>query len=264
VQLPDLYLKTVKASLLRAAPGEQTVRPLNASGAGVKASTLRLVQQQLQRRGYLLAQRHADAGTNWPAEAETMIGEARLDNIRTCVETVVSEKIPGDLIETGVWRGGAVIWMRAILAAHDDRRTVWAADSFQGLPEPDPSYPADEGDEHWKQPELAVSLEDVRANFDRYGLLDDQVCFLEGWFADTLPAAPIDKLAVIRLDGDMYGSTWDAITTLYPKLSPGGFLIVDDYALEGCRRAIEDYREHAHIEEPLTKIDWTGVFWRHR
>jgi O-methyltransferase len=155
--------------------------------------------------------------------------------------------------------------MRAVLAAHGvTDRTVWAADSFQGLPEPDPDrYPADAGDKHSTVEILSVDIDTVRGNFERYGLLDNQVRFLKGWFAETLPTAPIVQLAVVRLDGDMYGSTWDAITVLYPKLSPGGFLIVDDYGnVMGCRQAIEDYRVRARISDPIQPIDWGGVYWR--
>ena len=68
-----------------------------------------------------------------------------------------------------------------------------------------------------------MPLETVKANFEKYGLLDAQVVFLKGWFKDTLPAAPIGKLAVMRLDGDMYESTMDALKSLYPELSPGGY-----------------------------------------
>jgi O-methyltransferase len=204
-------------------------------------------------------------GKDWPALALTMVGEKRLDNLHACVETVLREGIPGDLIETGVWRGGSVVLMRAILKAHGvTDRKVWVADSFAGLPKPDAArYPADAGDRHWTYGELAVSLQQVRANFGRYGLLDDQVQFLPGWFKDTLPAAPIERLAVARLDGDMYESTMDAIEALYPKLSPGGFLIVDDYgAVPACKRATEDYRNRNGIKEPIVTIDWTGVYWR--
>jgi O-methyltransferase len=226
-------------------------------------------QRLLARRGYRLveatftldAQVIREEGRDVPATAETMIGPKRLDNVQYCVETVLRDEIPGDLIEAGVWRGGATIFMRAVLAAHQvTDRTVWVADSFQGLPEPDAArYPADEGSTLDK---LAVSADEVRANFGKYHLLDEQVRFLEGWFADTLPTAPIDRLAVVRLDADMYGSTWEAITVLYPKLSPGGFLIVDDFALDGCRRAIEDYREREGIDEPIKVVDWTGIYWR--
>ena len=148
-------------------------------------------------------------GNDWPPTAETMIGTARLDNLRACVESVLEDEIPGDLIETGVWRGGSTILMRAILAANGiTDRTVWVADSFEGLPVPDgEAYPADEGVDFSGFKQLAVSVEEVRANFERYGLLDDQVRFLKGWFKDTLAQAPIDQLAVLRLDGDLYQST---------------------------------------------------------
>lgn len=204
-------------------------------------------------------------GKDWPSLALTMVGAKRLENLHQCVLTVLKDGVPGDFIETGIWRGGAVILMRAILKAHAvTDRTVFAADSFEGLPKPDAgTYPADTGDRYWTYNELAVSLEQVRANLDRYGLLDDQVQFLRGYFKDTLPQAPIERLAVARLDGDMYESTMTAIEALYPKLEPGGFLIVDDYgAVPACKQAIEDYRACCGITDPIETIDWTGVYWR--
>ena len=102
----------------------------------------------------------------------------------------------------------------------------------------------------------------MRRNFERYGLLDDQVRFLEGWFRDTLPRAPIEKLAVMRLDGDLYESTMDGLTNLYDRLSPGGYVIVDDYSIPACRLAVEDFRRARGLTEEIVQIDWTGVFWR--
>jgi O-methyltransferase len=204
-------------------------------------------------------------GFDWPADAETMIGLRRLDNLQFCAEQVLRDGVPGDFIETGVWRGGAAIFMRAVLKAYGERaRKVWAADSFRGLPKPNAAeFPADAGDPHWTADVLAVPLEEVQANFEQYGLLDDQVQFLVGWFKDTLPTAPITQLAVARLDGDMYESTIEAMRVLYPKLSVGGFLIVDDYgAIPGCKRAIDDYRSELDINESIQTIDWGGVFWQ--
>ena len=205
-------------------------------------------------------------GRDWPARADSMIGLARMDNIQHCIETVLRDDVPGDLIETGVWRGGATIFMRGTLKAHGDTtRTVWVADSFQGLPPPDTArYPADVGDRFFEQEGLAVGVEQVKHNFERYGLLDDRVKFLVGWFKDTLPTAPIDQLAVMRLDGDLYESTWQAIEALYPKLSPGGFCIVDDYGtlVDQCQRAIHDYREAHGITEEIIDVDGWGAYWR--
>lgn len=204
-------------------------------------------------------------GRGWPLRAHTMIGTMRLDNLQHCVETVIREDIPGDLIETGVWRGGACILMRAIVkACGDTSRTVWVADSFAGLPRPDAAlYPADSKDKHYTYRDyLAISRAEVEANFRRYDLLDDQVAFLEGWFKNTLPAAPIERLAVLRLDGDMYESTIQALDALYEKVSPGGFVIVDDYCLKGCKQAVTDFRSQNHIDDQIIDIDGTGAYWR--
>jgi O-methyltransferase len=201
---------------------------------------------------------------DWPAQAETMIGRKRLSQLQHCVEEVLRENIPGDLIECGVWRGGAAIFMRAMLKAYDDlQRQVWVADSFKGLPPPDvENYYLDKDDRLHRFEQLSVSLEQVKANFARYGLLDDQVHFLPGWFKDSLPTASIDRLAVLRADGDMYESTIQILTYLYPKLSVGGYCIIDDYALPGCRQATDDYRRQQGIADEIIRIDWTGVFWR--
>lgn len=203
-------------------------------------------------------------GRIWPAGAHTMIGQHRLDNVRFAVETVLRDKVPGDLIETGVWRGGTCIFMRGILKAHDviDRK-VYVADSFAGLPPPDPDkYPADRKDKHYTEDALRVSKADVATNFASYGLLDDQVVFVEGFFENTLHLLESESFAVIRLDGDMYSSTMQALEALYPKLQPGGFCIIDDYALETCRKAVEDYRKAHDIADEIVQIDWTGSYWR--
>jgi O-methyltransferase len=208
--------------------------------------------------------RRAD-GRDWPTEALTMVGMARLDNIQSCVETVLADGVPGDLMETGVWRGGCGILMRAVLAAQEDQtRLVWLADSFQGLPPPSPDeFPVDHADPHSTFEHLRVSQTQVEDNFRLFDLLDDRVRFLPGWFRDALPTAPVEQLAVLRLDGDMYESTWVALESLYPRVAPGGFVIVDDYgAIDACRQAVNDYRATHSIDVPVHPIDWTGVYWR--
>lgn len=205
-----------------------------------------------------------EEGRIWPLQAHSMIGLKRMGNLAFCAQTMLEEGIPGDLIETGVWRGGASILMRGILAAYgvSDRR-VYVADSFQGLPKPNEAdYPADAGDTNHQYSFLAVSRQQVEENFRKYGLLDSQVVFLEGWFKDTLPKVPAQQFGLIRLDGDMYESTMDALGPLYPRLAPGGFCIIDDYYLSGCRQAVTDYREKHRIVEAIQEIDGVGVFWR--
>lgn len=202
---------------------------------------------------------------------ETMIGMGHMNNLHHCLERVIAERVPGDVIETGVWRGGATIFMRAFLQVHKDARNVWVADSFEGLPKPDDKkYPQDKGDALWSQSYLAVSEEQVKANFRKYHMLDSQVKFLKGFFSDTLPTAPIGALALMRLDGDMYESTIVALRSLYPKLSPGGFVIVDDFGMiPACDQAVHDFRKEAGVTEDLQTIGYVrgnplGAFWQRK
>jgi O-methyltransferase len=214
-----------------------------------------------------LTDRARAAGGPWPLTAETMIGLSRLDHLQRCVEDVLTREVPGDLIETGVWRGGATILMRAVLAVYGvSDRTVWGADSFNGVPAPDAErHPADAASRLHTFAGLAVPLEEVRAAFARYGLLDEQVRFLPGRFRDTLATVRNRQWALLRLDGDLYESTMDALENLYPSLSPGGYVIVDDYgAVEGCRQAVEEYRRNHRISEPMEHVDASAVCWRRR
>jgi hypothetical protein len=206
---------------------------------------------------------YRENGWDWPSNAPSMIGSKRMQNVRAECERVLREGVPGDFMETGVWRGGACMMMRAVLKAYGvtDRRVI-AADSFAGLPPPSPDAPADAEFTLHTIREFAVPLEDVKAAFARYGLLDPQVVFLEGWFRDTLPAAPVSRLAVLRLDGDMYESTRTGLVHLYEKLSPGGTLIADDYFLfEAQRQAVDEYRAAHGIADPIVQIDNFGGYW---
>ncbi|MCP2330179.1 TylF/MycF family methyltransferase [Actinoalloteichus caeruleus] len=204
-------------------------------------------------------------GIDWPSVAHTMVGLERVRNVRYCLERVLAEGVPGDFIETGVWRGGVCVFARGVLKAYGcTDRAVWVADSFQGIPDtgPDGHHLDRALALHEANHVLGVPLDVVRRNFQQYGLLDDQVRFLPGWFRDTLPTAPMERLAVLRLDGDLYESTTDALTNLYPKLSPGGFVIIDDFVIEACAQAVHDFRQRAGVEEPLVAIDDGGVYWR--
>lgn len=198
---------------------------------------------------------------------DTMSDRASLDHLQLCVEQVIDQGIPGDLIETGIWKGGLPVLMRAILKERGiDDRIVWAADSFEGLPQPDPD--ANLKDAIWHHlfaplDHLAIPFDFVQDVFRKYGLLDDGVRFLRGWFADTLPKAPISQLALMRLDGDWYDSTRQALAALYPKLAPGGFVIIDDYGLPfGCRRAVDEYRAAYGIAAPMRWVNAQVACWR--
>lgn len=201
---------------------------------------------------------------NYTEYAHTMIGRKRLDHLQHCVETVLREQVPGDLVECGVWRGGSCILMKAVLAVDDVRdRKVWVVDSFSGVPAS--RLKEDRGLDlsQEKFPFLAVSRKEVRSLFERYQLLDDSVVFLEGWFRDSLPTAPIEEIAVLRIDGDLYESTMDALSALYYRVSSGGFVVVDDYGvLPQCQKAVDEFRRDNDVTSPLHDIDNYGVFWR--
>jgi hypothetical protein len=270
----QLYLELLKKSLLGELYWESEVRLLYLRDCvegrdSYSPDTLLRIEER--RRGFCERYRELSQTGRFVDDLlenlgyqHTMIGRARLENVAACLESIRRERVPGDLIECGVWRGGTTVFMRGFLKAFGIAdRAVWVADSFAGLPPP--SLPQDEDNDlsAAKYPMLAISLETVQDLFARYNLLDGQVRFLPGWFKDTLPRAPIERLAMLRIDGDLYESTWDALSALYPKLSAGGFVIVDDYhCIPACRQAVDEYRQRKAIATPLEAIDWTGVFWQ--
>jgi O-methyltransferase len=193
-------------------------------------------------------------------DAETMLGTRQLDHVQRCIIDVLTRNIHGDLIEAGVWRGGMTIFMRAALMAYQiTDRKVWVADSFAGLPEIARQHETFA----WHRGDMAVSLEAVRNNFARYGLLDEQVVFLKGFFSETLPTAPIRQLSILRVDADLYESTMDVLRNLYAALSVGGYAIFDDYQnLPDCRKAIDDFRRNHGITEEICRIDERAVCWQ--
>jgi hypothetical protein len=263
----QLYIDVIKRCVLNIPYVDAELNPIQPHGRLRKAvlGVFRKAHIQLAhvRRGDY---ERRLAGHDVSDIAHSMLSIKRLDNVEMCIETILREKIPGDLIETGVMRGGTVILMRAILKAYGiTDRVVWAADSFEGLPPPDPAkYPADAGAAWHLRPLTEVGVAHVKRNFERYGLLDEQVKFLPGWFRDTLPTAPVERLAFLRLDGDLYESTMDALVSLYPKLSMGGFLVIDDYNLPMCRQAVSDYRQKMAITDEIVPIDDAGIYWRRK
>jgi hypothetical protein len=187
--------------------------------------------------------------------------------LQSCIETVVEQGIPGDVIEAGCFRGGQCVLMAGVLRAlgASDRK-VFAADSFAGLPEPNTQESPDDAVMHFFLVSIgrfSASHEQFEDTMRRYDLLDGRIHAIVGWFQESLPKAPIDSLSVIRLDATFHRSTRSALDNLYPKLSKGGFVICADYGVPtGARRAVDGYRlEHA-IAQPLIDIDAQGVLWR--
>jgi len=270
----DDYLELLKKCLTASLYDESAWRIEDGYRSGRSGLLYRMrlgFYRMLARRGYKVvktkkfdAQKRQD-GADWPMFGYSMVGMKRLDNLERCVRTLLADKVPGDFLETGVWRGGACMFLKAILNRFGDTtRNVWLADSFQGLPKP--TAEADQEKAGYDLAEcdfMKVSLEQVKANFERFGLLDDRVKFLKGWFCDTLPTAPIQQLALLRLDGDLYDSTRDALQAMYHRVAPGGFIVVDDYGTwNGCRVAVDEFRRAQGITAEISEIDHTGVFWR--
>lgn len=197
------------------------------------------------------------------ADQVSMLPGHKLDTLRYCIEDCLKNSIQGDIIETGVWKGGATIYCAGILKAHGNTdKKVFVADSFAGLPPPDAGkWPHDKGDTSYQRTDLAISLEEVKENFRAFHLLSENIVFVKGFFEQSLQSAGIGRLAVLRLDGDMYGSTMTVLEQLYHKLEVGGYLILDDWLISGARQALLDFRERKGIQEDMYE-DFSGIFWK--
>lgn len=192
------------------------------------------------------------------ARPATLLTKSQLDLIEMAVLAVEEQGVPGDFIEAGVWRGGAIILMRALLNAYKiEGRKIVAADSFAGIPKNTRARndPVDLWSDRW-----VASLEEVRGNIARFGLLDDRIEFVAGFFADSLKSLAGRSFAVIRLDSDSYDSVEESLVCLYPLLSKGGVIIIDDWHLVGCRMAVLDYRIRHRITEEIKVCDG-NAYW---
>jgi O-methyltransferase len=207
-----------------------------------------------------------EEGKDWPADALSMIGLKRMRNIHDLTKRIVVEKVPGDFMECGVWRGGASIFMWRLLAMYGETdRKVILADSFEGFPK-DRECVQDRL-EFAPAEYIAVSEEEVRTNFAKYKAgdrlhPDPKTVFVRGWFKDTLFTANIGRLALLRLDGDLFESTMTCLNALYSHVVEGGYVIIDDYALPTCRSAVDQFRERWGIKNEIHQIDYSGVWWR--
>mmetsp|Transcript_8541 Transcript_8541/g.16335 ORF Transcript_8541/g.16335 Transcript_8541/m.16335 type:complete len:391 (-) Transcript_8541:30-1202(-) len=209
------------------------------------------------------------SGDDWTYLGDTMTGWKRIDNVHALLKDVIQRNIPGDYIETGVWRGGSSMFARAVILAYSQQqqslspRKSFVCDSFRGLP---PAARAlhkdDEGYDN--TPYLEVHEDIVVDGFDKYSLLDEDVIFVKGFFNDTMPQLrpQVDRLAVMRLDGDMYESTVDALYHLYDKLSVGGYVIMDDWFGFPSKIACEDFFKVHNIQPTIVPIDNLAAYWQ--
>ena len=240
-------------------------------------------------------------GSKWPpqANAVTMAGQRRIDHMVALLAVAVEAGVPGSFIETGVWRGGIsfmaaktldVLHQVALRAAGTSAwprasRLVYLCDSFSGIPN-QYEYARAPGRSHLHPPDNMYdrkahtntilnrnSLDRVQADARRFHLDTSHLRFEKGFFNESLPALLRREadahFAIVRLDGDTYWSTYEALELLYPRLSPGGFLIIDDYVdWLGCRQAVHHYRKVANITAPIALVPHTngetvrGAYWR--
>lgn len=241
-----LYLELLKDSLLGNIDGNQN--HINEKGEIINKVT----------------KEDIDEGRYWPEKALTMIGRKRLNNIQFCIEFIIKYNIEGDLIECGVWRGGATIFMKGVLKTYEDlKRKIFVADSFKGLPKPDVKYIDDKTSEYHNIKILSVSKEDVTNNFKKYNLLDDNIIFIKGFFEYSLKEeTQINKISLLRIDCDMYSSTTQVLEELYDKVSEGGFIIIDDYCLIPVFKAVNDFRIKRNIVDIMHQVDQSCLFWQ--
>lgn len=202
-------------------------------------------------------------GTDWPLYGVTMIGTTRLNNLQELLTSVLQENVPGAFVECGVWRGGASVFAKAVLTAYGSDREVHLVDSFQGLP---PNTTSQDTINWHKMDYLRVAQDQVAGAFQRYGLLDSRVHFHKGYFRYALPAwraqGGIGPIAVLRMDGDMFESTMDQLYNLYDAVSPGGYIIIDDYTIPECHKAVHEFLDRHGLKHKITQVDAYGAWLR--
>lgn len=246
----ELYLEMMKSTVSATVynKAEKSIKPAHSLQAPVPIS--------IQKR---------EGGEDWAYFGDTMTGWKRLDNVWNLIKSVVEENVPGDYIETGVWRGGSSVFARAVLNAYgqSDRRS-FLCDSFAGLPPGDRDL--DKKDKNWDVMHwyLAVPEVIVASNFRKYGLLDHNVVFAKGFFNETMPELKkhAERFSVMRLDGDMYESTVDVLYNLYDKLSIGGYVIMDDWFGFPSKTACEDFFRVHGIQPEIIPIDNFSAYWK--
>jgi len=200
----------------------------------------------------------------------TMTSKERISALCDAVKYVTNMNIPGEMVECGVWRGGSVMAAAlTLLRFQDFSRTFYLFDTFEGMPPPrdiDRALAsgiqasillekANKSEAIWAY----SPMDEVRVNVVSTGYPPSQFQFIKGRVEDTLPARAPAQISLLRLDTDWYESTRHELTHLFPRLVPGGVLIIDDYGhWEGARRAVDEYFDAQRIPILLTRIDYTG------
>jgi O-methyltransferase len=242
-------------------------------------SFLRAVRQAFRKTGFDI-QRVPYGGRPYPPDFEpheiedlravrpyTMTSNERVIMLMRSVRYVVEHQIPGDIVECGVWRGGSMMAVaRALLRAKDTSRRLWLFDTYQGMPphrDVDVTW-ADQTAEDVLRHDgdlLVALLEDVQRAVRSTGYNPDRLHFIKGKVEDTIPHHGPEQIALLRLDTDWYESTLHELEHFYPRLPPGGVLIIDDYGCwKGARKAADEYISRHKLPLLLQRIDFTSRF----
>jgi O-methyltransferase len=199
----------------------------------------------------------------------TMTTPPRIYALARSVEYVVRQEIAGAVVECGVWRGGSMMAVAlTLLRLGVTDRDLYLFDTFEGMTEPGAEDVMHTGEraaelladprrqEHYR---AAAGLDEVRRSMLEVGYPQDRLHFVQGPVEETLPDRAPDEVALLRLDTDWYASTKHELVHLYPRLAPGGVLIVDDYAYwHGARRAVDEYVEEHELPLLLNRVDYTA------
>jgi cephalosporin hydroxylase len=185
--------------------------------------------------------------------ALTQVGRKRLDHLERCLDMVRDGRVEGDVVDCGTGRGGTSIFLAAYLAGYElFGRRLWVADRFGGGTAPEEHGPA------WFEPDLNA----VRDGFARFNLLDERVHFLQGAPGETLAEAPIEGIALLRIDRQEPEEVSAILRATYDRVRPGGFVVIDDYGSDACAAAVEAFRSERGIDAELERIDWSASYWR--
>lgn len=201
-------------------------------------------------------------------ESFTLTGRARMYALWSALRHLDTARVPGDLVECGVWRGGSAMLMAlAHMESHTPHRNIWLYDTFSGMTDPGDTdvdlegRPAGEAEGSFRtlRERTAAGVDEVRRNMTSTGYPSELVRFVEGDVTLTIATTAPDQIALLRLDTDWYESTKAELEMLYPRLTPGGVLIIDDYGhWQGARRATDEYLSGLQRPPLLVPVDYTA------
>ena len=190
----------------------------------------------------------------------TAVLPTRLGTLHRLARDIDQHSVRGDVVECGVYNGGSAALMASVCTRSPMDRKIWLFDSFEGLPQPtERDGEKARGCIWWCHGDLAK----VRTIFDKLRISDSGVHIVKGWFRNTFPGVDIGEIALLHIDADWYDSVRLCFERFYENVQPGGYIVIDDYGhWEGCRRATDEFLKERSIEVKLTRVDYTGRYFR--